>query len=353
MASTNNLTYENSWCALCERDTLRLLCLFKPLNSQFIEKVETKPDRHDGWLLTRCQECGLVSVDPLPSVEELHGIYNGDYYSDSIYYGGIGDWMMQKPKAGSEGWPWSRWNKQRLCKLEINHLQKLADQVAGLSGKPRLLDLGCGTGEVLAAARDLGWDGLGVEISREAVKLAQKESGMPVICAPFEELSLKTESFDIIHLREVLEHVRQPMVLLRRIRDWLRPGGVLYVQVPNDLAGYRSYLFKRVWWIFPPIHLHYFTPDVLSKSLADLQFTIVSSGSISNAIGIDCRRHLLGQWGLLGYADCLQGNISWKSFVYKLFQLAWDQVLFWPAIYILNRTMYGFTFWHVARKSIR
>lgn len=341
-----------SWCGFCENRTDKQPYLYKPSKSQFTFPIKDAASQTEGWLLTRCQVCGVISVDPLPSEKELLLLYKRGYYVKETCDGGIGNWMMQKAlKESSRSWPWSKWSQRRIHSKEVRCLRYLSKLVLDIPRAPRFLDVGCGMGEVLVAARELGWKGMGIEVSETAAKRASQKSGLPVICGTLEALSPESNVFDIIHLREVLEHVREPGAYLRYIADLLRPGGVLYVQVPNDLGGYRSRLFSKVWWIFPPVHLHYFTPTVLSEALANFGLNVVSAGSMGDAIGIDLRRYFFWRLNLLSFADQLQKGKSLGGIALKLYQSGWDHGLFWPAGRILNCTMCGFAFWLVARKT--
>jgi 2-polyprenyl-3-methyl-5-hydroxy-6-metoxy-1,4-benzoquinol methylase len=344
---------KQSWCALCEQNVYRIPVYFKPNDSQFTVSYEAADTLVEGWILSRCQCCGLVSVDQIPDAAELGTHYNSDYYAETILRGQIADWMIRKPMGQTNSrWPWSKWSQQRAHNQEIQRLKNLSNiWGSDINPKPYFLDIGCGTGEVLIAAHDLGWITTGVEISGAAAEQARNASNCTVICSPLEEVQLKRESFDIVHLREVLEHIRFPADLLRQIASWLRPGGIVYIQVPNDLLGYRFRLFGKRWWIFPPIHLHYFTQQVLVQKLSNLGLELIEAGSFANAIGADLRRFLSWRFGILGALDFLQNGHSLPGIFFKVFQVFWDHVLFTPVSWVLRMMNLGFTFWIIARKN--
>ena len=93
-------------------------------------------------------------------------------------------------------------------------------------------------------------------------------------------------SFDVLTLFEVLEHLRDPGAVLAEARRILKPGGLLAVQVPNDLDAYRAWLSRsdNRWWVIPPLHLFYFTR--LRSGVAGIDrlgvLSLASEGNVGN-----------------------------------------------------------------------
>jgi 2-polyprenyl-3-methyl-5-hydroxy-6-metoxy-1,4-benzoquinol methylase len=293
----------------------------------------------------------------LPSESELNKIYEEEFYSSNIYRGGIGDWMMQKPletqKDENIGF-WKKWKRARMRERDLARVRKMAEPLEAASGQTiRFLDIGCGTGETLTAAAALGWKASGIELNPSAAVIARERSGSPVFNGPFEEFAASGEQYDIIHLGDVLEHIREPNRLIAWTKGKLVPGGILHIQVPNDLAGYRMRWFSRIWWMFPPIHLHYFTPASLSGLLGRFDFSIVSKGSIGESVGIDTRRSLLWSSGLLARVDTLAASGGISALPPELVRLFWDRILSAPLQAIVGGTMSGFVFWVSAQKPQR
>jgi 2-polyprenyl-3-methyl-5-hydroxy-6-metoxy-1,4-benzoquinol methylase len=348
----NNLHSQERWCTVCDHNTIHKPLLFKPSGSQFAKVIDVYINSREGWLLDICTNCGVVCVFPMPSENVLEYYYNNSYYKCSFPKDSIGYWMMYKSTGKSKEWIWTRWNNKRLHKLEINNLKRLEKYISNHLKRISFLDVGCGKGEALSAAKDLGWEALGIEISQEAATLAQIRSGVPVLAGQFDAINIESGKFDIIYLREVLEHIREPVKLLRCLNNWLRPGGVLFIQVPNDLLSYRNHLFNKIWWIIPPAHLYCFTPNVLSKVIKDIGLNIVSSGGFADAIGLDIRRTVFWRFGLLDFIEKQKtANNKLVNLLLKLFEVFWDRILFWPIIYLLNHTMLGFTFWITTVKN--
>lgn len=127
---------------------------------------------------------------------------------------------------------------------------------------PRLLEVGCGSGKLLARMRDFGWEVTGTDFDENAVKAASALT-LDVRLGPLQAQNFAPESFDAVVLKHVLEHVPDPVNELRLCRSLLKPGGKLIVLTPN-LAG-RGHARWQAHWrgLEPPRHLHIFTPPAL------------------------------------------------------------------------------------------
>jgi 2-polyprenyl-3-methyl-5-hydroxy-6-metoxy-1,4-benzoquinol methylase len=98
---------------------------------------------------------------------------------------------------------------------------------------PRFLEVGCGAGGVLKAARAMGLSAVGTEVSAEAAEYAIRSEGFDIRIGLLEDLKLPEQSFEIILLHDVIEHVPSPMQLLRECARLLAPGGVLAAHTVN------------------------------------------------------------------------------------------------------------------------
>ena len=139
----------------------------------------------------------------------------------------------------------------------------------------RLLDVGCFTGNFLWAAREAGWEVQGTEISEEAINYARNKRGLDVYkhnfidgLGPFE-----ADTYDVITLFDVIEHVSNPVANLEVLLKLLRPGGLLLLDTPNFNSPLRWVLEKK-WSIFFPWHRYYFTQGSLSHLLVAAGFEI-------------------------------------------------------------------------------
>lgn len=149
------------------------------------------------------------------------------------------------------------------------------------------LDIGSGPGLFLNAATHLDKLSVGIEPSKTAHSFSQR-SGNVVINDFFDERSSKeliknVGKFDAIHISEVLEHVPNPVTFLANVSQVLNPNGYVVIVVPNEfnlLQRFANYFVKnKFWFISPPDHLNYFTPNSLQKLLNRCGFEVVHKNS--------------------------------------------------------------------------
>lgn len=145
----------------------------------------------------------------------------------------------------------------------------------------RLLDVGASGGFLLDHFRQSGWRVFGIEPSRAAVRHARERFDLDVFCGDLLAFDLESdrdwregggEAFDAVHCAQVLEHVLEPEACVARIAELVAPGGVAFIEVPNDFnvlqETARARLGKPAWWVAPDHHLNYFDAASLSALLA-------------------------------------------------------------------------------------
>jgi 2-polyprenyl-3-methyl-5-hydroxy-6-metoxy-1,4-benzoquinol methylase len=125
----------------------------------------------------------------------------------------------------------------------------------------KLLDVGCGDGQLLETAGDAGWDAMGVDLSEAAIDLCRKR-GLNATCMDFFSDSLDEERFDVIVMSELIEHVPEPQRFMKRAAELLRRGGILYLTTPNFGSLARRALGES-WSVVHPEHIGYFEKATL------------------------------------------------------------------------------------------
>ncbi len=129
----------------------------------------------------------------------------------------------------------------------------------------RVCDVGCWTGSFLVAAEEAGWQAVGLEPSRWASAYARRR-GLRVLTDELSSQVLERESFRLVVLGDVLEHLEDPAAALTRVAELLEPGGALWLTVPD--AGSRpAHILGSRWWSVLPMHLQYFTRSSLDHLL--------------------------------------------------------------------------------------
>jgi 2-polyprenyl-3-methyl-5-hydroxy-6-metoxy-1,4-benzoquinol methylase len=235
----------------------------------------TGEDQGGGYQLIRCPQCGLVRTEGAG----LDLDYDADYYSAhmlqdtmrSLRTGGarvrLTDFAYAAYMDGGSSW------LRRLAALPVrNRLGGLPPRHG--SGR-RLLDVGSGDGDFLRRAKTAGYEVVGQEVNAAAVASAQG-AGLDVRLGPLEEAGFPSQSFDAVRLWHVLEHVAEPLRILRTARALVRPSGVLIVGVPDFDSPARR-IFGAEWGgLQLPFHRHHFNPTTLRRALGASGFRVRS-----------------------------------------------------------------------------
>lgn len=154
-----------------------------------------------------------------------------------------------------------------------------------LQRRGSLLDVGSGRGELLWAARQAGWDFEGVDPSPAYLDWARVNLGIETHLGTLEEVKFSSERFDVILMGGVIEHLYDPNSTLREVWRLLKPGGICYLDAPNEDGLYTKIgnlymrLLQRDWVVnlaptFPPYHVQGFNPYSLRRLVQDVGFQV-------------------------------------------------------------------------------
>jgi 2-polyprenyl-3-methyl-5-hydroxy-6-metoxy-1,4-benzoquinol methylase len=218
--------------------------------------------RRDDFNYVRCLECGLLALAQLPSPEQIPDLYPSDYLSF------INSWKRKLDK------PVNRLAIKYLYGVDsvsrprpVRALFRLlsARIMRGIQephGANRLLDVGCGAGELLEVYRRLGWDTCGIEISPQGAAVC-REKGLDVHQGTVFDAPFPTQRFDLILLSHVIEHVLDPVGVVRRVAEWLAPQGKIVVSTPNT-RGIGFFMYGSCWLhLDAPRHLFLFDAQTI------------------------------------------------------------------------------------------
>jgi len=165
-------------------------------------------------------------------------------------------------------------NKKKFIYWESRKTLKKIGKVSEQKGK-RILDIGCSFGFFLDSARELGWETYGVEISKYASDFARNKLHLNVTTGTINDVSYSDNFFDVITMWDVIEHLGDPVSSLKKIRNLLKPNGILALATPN-IQSPLARLTKEKWeQIKPAYHLYYFSPRTLTKLLEESQLLLV------------------------------------------------------------------------------
>ncbi len=208
----------------------------------------------DGYPIVQCVTCGLQSVHPMPTSEEIV-----THYQRAAYFHG------EKEQGYRE------YTAMRKALLPLFQ-RRMAQIDERFPQRGRLLDFGCAAGYFLEVAQAHGWEVAGVELSAEMAERARAQTHAPVA----RELDELEGGFDVITLWEVVEHLPRPVETLAALRRRLRPGGLLMLSTPN--TGHWQALREPAAWegYRPPSHLVFFTAETLSRALEQAGFQEVT-----------------------------------------------------------------------------
>jgi len=215
------------------------------------ERFLQAPDRYHGrqvpYQLVRCPACSLVWLENPPSPEEMGQHYGPDY---------------DRSVAAAGDSP-ERWR---------GRVEEIKRQKPGGS----LLDLGCSSGAFLQAMKSPSWKLYGIEMSGEVASRAESATDGNVFIGDILDAPFAAGSFDVITCFHVFEHLYDPQAVLRKVAEWLKPGGIFYAMMPNiDSAGNR--IFGSYWYALElPRHLFHFSPKSLGNMATSLGLEQVS-----------------------------------------------------------------------------
>ena len=202
-----------------------------------------------GKLLT-CQNCQLVFYVPRPTHEEL-----ADFYNQQSYRQGYAQSVMS-----SQDFVANRY--QELKKIVSKYQPNLFNR-----SNKTFLDVGCGLGDLLQLAIADQWQVNGTEISPEAALQAQENIRNQILVGDILTLNLPENHFDLITIYHVIEHLIDPLPVLKNLQKLLKPEGILFIETPN-LDSLGAKIRGKNWSnIIPPEHINYYSPKSLANSL--------------------------------------------------------------------------------------
>jgi 2-polyprenyl-3-methyl-5-hydroxy-6-metoxy-1,4-benzoquinol methylase len=205
--------------------------------------------------LSGCSVCGCLFIDPLPGDAEIGSFYPTQYW-----------WKA------SSGILKSLEGAYRKMALR-DHVSFISSAAHGSA--PQLLDVGCGSGTLLGLLKQRGFQVRGFDSSAEAAQIAKSESDVDVIVGSrLQDAGFQDESFDLVTLFHVMEHVTDPRAVLSEVRRILRPSGRLVLQVPN-IESWQFRLFGVRWYgLDVPRHVINYSSQAMQRLLAESGFRV-------------------------------------------------------------------------------
>lgn len=251
--------------------------------------------------LVRCQKCHLIYQNPQLTRTELMAHYPDNY---EPYERGVNEKLTQ----------WQKLNRRHEMSRRCQRIQRYFPTPG------RVLDVGCSTGLFLVAMRDLGWQVEGVELSEFAANYCRTEHQLTVHTGMLEDVPFSANSFEVVTLWDVLEHVLDPKATIQNVAHILKPNGLFVASLPNPEA-YEARLFKDKWvgWDRPR-HLHIFSQEVIQKYLEAAGFELVTIESFGGYLAMTL---ISLDFVMTARGVDPQKWQKWRSFLYNpLFRVA-------------------------------
>jgi 2-polyprenyl-3-methyl-5-hydroxy-6-metoxy-1,4-benzoquinol methylase len=228
------------------------------------------PSRLDTSRLT-CLICGSAHIRPAFNLPE--------FVVATCDHCGHGRTIYKKKPADTQArFQGARWTETReIMESTTSAMAELRYQdLAAFGPGSDVLEVGCGTGEFLAAAKRAGHRVVGLDLSEEAITYVQRRHpDLDVRCCTLDSQDLAPASFDVVAAFHVVEHVSDPLRLLQQMTRPLKPGGLLYIRVPNLNTWYRRVL-GRNWWAFGVEHASHFTSASMHLALTETGLEVVT-----------------------------------------------------------------------------
>ncbi len=212
--------------------------------------------RLESYKLLRCASCGVVFTDPMPEAEELRRLYANEEYFRG---GGAAGYFA--------GYDTSAQSQSILY-------ETILDQIGRPGTGAALLEIGCAEGQFLEAARKRGWDVCGVELSPAAASAARLRLNVPVLEGDLDAQLLEPNSYKVVVLLDVIEHLAEPTRTVRAAERVLRSGGLLVIKTPDIGSAQARRLGVRWSQIKPPEHLVYFDVASMTRMLRTCGFEL-------------------------------------------------------------------------------
>jgi 2-polyprenyl-3-methyl-5-hydroxy-6-metoxy-1,4-benzoquinol methylase len=241
VSETQPVVLEQVACALCGAD-------------------DTRPRHHKfNLIVVQCNRCRLVYTNPRLPKDHLWTRYSEDYFWDEY---------MRDLEIGRDG-------RVDLDRFAVHHRPLLTLFQIYHPPPGRLLEVGAAAGLFMKSAERAGWTVQGLEPLPAPATFARERLGLDVLQETVESAPFAEATFDAVAMFETIEHVLDPVAVLRAVRRLMRPRGLLVLTTPNWEALTRHALGRQWAVISPAEHLYYFSEATLTAMLTRAGFSWV------------------------------------------------------------------------------
>jgi SAM-dependent methyltransferase len=220
------------------------------------------------FLVRECERCRLGVTEPRLGGERLSRHYAGAYAPFEVPRGPLARLLLRL----------QRWRADLLLRREPY-------RSVVMRGPGRVLDVGCGRGDLAAAFLRARWRADGIDPSERAVAIA-RHAGVDARLGSLAELEIPERHYDLVLFSHSLEHIPDPVGELRRVHDALVPGGVVLIAVPNWSSWQRKAFGSRWFHLDVPRHLQHFSDEALRRAAGKAGLEAVEVRESTSHVGL-------------------------------------------------------------------
>ncbi|MBP9814610.1 class I SAM-dependent methyltransferase, partial [Candidatus Woesebacteria bacterium] len=229
----------------------------------------------NGYWLYRCPDCQFAQTD----LAKNYITFVKDHYSKGYFLGdptrsAYANYELDKP-------------------MIVRNMRKFLGKILQKKKSGKLLDVGCAYGYFVELAQSAGFDAYGFDPSAYAVSQARKLVGKSRIAqGTISEVRYKENTYDVITLFDVFEHLQDPVTDLKKLRRMLKPDGIIIIATGNA-QSFAAKVFGRRWTFYiPPQHLSFFTKANLQTFMSQVGLFPVEWFGIGKWLSLDYILHL-------------------------------------------------------------